>query len=234
MFGDFKLHEDFRCEIVRVGAERLPVLVIDNFLRNAEALVDFAARAAFTPVDRTIYPGVRAPIPMEYPFAVLKLLERPLREAFGVARARAAGGQADFSLITLRPEEAHYRQLHPHFDGPDPNIIAGLHYLCSPEHGGTSFYRHRSSGFESIDKARYADYARAIEGEIEARQERTASYANGDTPLFERTASFDAAFNRMLLYRGMSLHSANVPPDFHFDANPRTGRLTANAFLLFG
>jgi hypothetical protein len=233
MFGDFRLHDQFRTEVVCIGAERTPVLVIDNFLKDAEALVEFAARAAFSPVDQTIYPGLRVPIPMEYPFAVLKLLRDALRETFSVSSAQAIGGQADFSLITTRPGDAHYRQRYPHFDGPDPNIIAGLHYLCSSEQGGTSFYRHRSTSFESVNVSRYDAYVRVIEEEIAAQQKPPIRYTNGDTPLFERVASFDAVFNRMLIYRGITLHSPNIASDFRFDANPKTGRLTANAFFLF-
>ncbi len=42
--GQLRLHE--RCLITseRVGAERLPVLIVDNFLSNPEVLVDYAAQ----------------------------------------------------------------------------------------------------------------------------------------------------------------------------------------------
>jgi hypothetical protein len=58
-----------------------------------------------------------------------------------------------------------------------------------------------------------------------------AQYVDGDTPLFERIARYDAVFNRMLVYRGSMLHSVNVPAGFVPDANPRTGRLSINTFL---
>ena len=58
-------------------------------------------------------------------------------------------------------------------------------------------------------------------------------YINGDTPEFERIACFEAAPNRVLVYRSVSLHSADIPSDFGFDASPRTGRLTANTFFFF-
>jgi len=56
-------------------------------------------------------------------------------------------------------------------------------------------------------------------------------YVNGSTALFEQIAAYDAVFNRALVYRGTSLHSGSLPPDFVPDANPRTGRLTVNTFL---
>jgi hypothetical protein len=37
----------------------------------------------------------------------------------------------------------------------------------------------------------------------------------------------------VLVYRSVALHSADIPRDFLFDDNPRTGRLTANGFFFF-
>ena len=58
-----------------------------------------------------------------------------------------------------------------------------------------------------------------------------AQYVNGDTPLFERSARYEAAFDRAIVYPGASLHSGDIPPGFVPDADPRTGRLTVNSFL---
>jgi hypothetical protein len=57
-------------------------------------------------------------------------------------------------------------------------------------------------------------------------------YVRGDTPQFEQIHAIEARFNRMLVYRGITLHSGNPSPDFKPDFNPRTGRLTVNMFLL--
>lgn len=51
--------------------------------------------------------------------------------------------------------------------------------------------------------------------------------------MFERTLSLEAAFNRVLIYRSINLHSADIGPAFGFDANPKTGRLTANTFFYY-
>jgi hypothetical protein len=58
-----------------------------------------------------------------------------------------------------------------------------------------------------------------------------AGFVNASTPLFEQLASYDAVFNRALVYRGTSLHSGSIPADFVPDSDPRTGRLTLNTFL---
>ena len=75
-------------------------------------------------------------------------------------------------------------------------------------------------------------YIRAVNTEVRAKGVPPPRYVDGDTELFERTARYEAAFNRALIYRGSMLHSVNVPADFVPDPNPRTGRLTLNTFLM--
>ena len=134
-----------------------------------------------------------------------------------------------FSLVTTPPEKLVPFQRVPHFDSVDQNAIALLHYLR--ESGGTSFYRHRSTGTEIVTAEVQDAYIRAVNSEVRTHGMPPAQYVDGDTPLFERIAKYDAVLNRVLLYRGSMLHSVNVPADFVPDTNPRTGRLTANTFL---
>jgi hypothetical protein len=56
-------------------------------------------------------------------------------------------------------------------------------------------------------------------------------YINGSNELFEQIYSVPAMFNRFIMYRCTSLHSANISKDFQFTANPKFGRLTLNTFL---
>ena len=57
------------------------------------------------------------------------------------------------------------------------------------------------------------------------------SYPDGDTEMFERFFTIDAKFNRLVMYRGTSLHAVGVPDNFGFSANPTDGRLTVNTFV---
>jgi hypothetical protein len=229
---NYRLHPNFSWRAEAIGREGQRVVVIDNFLVEAEALVEQAAGAAFAPAPETLYPGVRARLALTYTFVFRDQLADVFREAFALDVADIAGGQTDFSVVTTPPRCAHVRQLYPHFDGPDPNIIAGLHYLCDGANGGTSFYRHRATGYEVIGREREGAYVEALKGEI-ARSPPRTHYPCGDSDLFERIASFPAVFNRLLIYRGAGLHSGDIGADFGFDPNPRTGRLTANTFLAF-
>jgi hypothetical protein len=233
--GDpFHLHPAFRWTVVHVGLERQPVIVIDDFLQETNQLIDYAATQAKFLMRRDVaYPGFRAAAPPEYSIAVKVYLRDLLRDTFGLGPADIAADNCEFAIVTTPPEMLQLRQRIPHIDAPDSCYIAGLHYLCGPELGGTSFYRHRRTGFESVDLDRRDLLQRALQGEIAASGAPPVAYIDGDTDLFVRTASFDAAFNRLLFYRGVTLHSGNISRDFGFDANPRTGRLTISSFFLF-
>jgi hypothetical protein len=135
-------------------------------------------------------------------------------------------------LVTLRPDQCQTARLLPHIDATEPNMFAAIHFLCAAGHGGTSFYRHRGTGFESIDRAREPRYLRAKSEELAAAQQPVREFINGDSATYEQIASFDALFNRLLIYCGVMLHAGNIAPDYDFDANPRRGRLTANSFFL--
>jgi hypothetical protein len=60
---DGKLRPHDRCKIAlaRIGAEREPLVVVDNFLENPQVLVDYAAEhSAFSGVFDAFYLGARS------------------------------------------------------------------------------------------------------------------------------------------------------------------------------
>jgi hypothetical protein len=136
-------------------------------------------------------------------------------------------------LVTTLPAQLNPPQRMPHIDNTNPKQIAVLHYLCGPECGGTSFYRHRRTGFETIDQTRSTAYVAAVKEDVAAFGLPPPAYISNDDARYERIVAFPAAFNRVLIYRSMNLHSADIPPGYNFDVNPRTGRLTANTFFFF-
>jgi len=232
--GKLSLHPRFAAAITRIGAEGIPVVVVDNFLSNPEILIEYAAaNCAFEGVSDAFYPGVRAPIAPIYCFALRAFLGGLIAEAFALTDSLVTGELAHFSLVTTTPANLSVVQRMPHIDNTNPKQLAVLHYLCAPEHGGTSFYRHRRTGFEFIDEARGPPYKRALTEDLASLGAPPCGYICGDSPMFERTASFAAAFNRILIYRSLNLHSADIPRRFRFDADPRCGRLTANTFFYY-
>jgi hypothetical protein len=216
------------------GREREAAIIVDDFLVDARPLVEFAAaQNNFSPVKGNLYPGIRAPLPNAYMRMLVGCLQEPIARIFGLSEINLARVEGDFSIVTTPPDQLQLLQCLPHFDTTDPGQVAVLHYLCRPEQGGTSFYRHRNTGFESIDSARHDRFMAALGADLMANGPPTRYYMQGDNAIFERIGRLEAKFNRLVIYRSATLHSGDIPPGFAFDADPRTGRLTANAFLHF-
>lgn len=215
--------------IGRIGHEGEPIVVIDDFSSNPAALVEQAAAKAFAPLGPH-YPGIRAPLGAQYLSERMGLLQKLLSDVFGLQDG-ANLLECNFSLVTTPPDALAPLQRLPHFDAADPGRIAVLHYLCGPEDGGTAFYRHRASGFETVSPSRMDDYSSLLEDEMERRGPPEADYLRGDTALFEQTYRVEAAFNRLVIYRGWTLHTGLIPAGHPLPADPRTGRLTVNTFL---
>jgi hypothetical protein len=211
-----------------IGNARAPVLVIENAWLDPHALIEMAAARNDYRTRSLYYPGVRSSAPPEYAHATVARLRDLLRTTFDLA-GELVITDATFSLVVTPPDKLVPFQRVPHFDSADQNRIAVLHYLS--DLGGTSFYRHRNTGIEIVTTDIQERYMRAVNAEVRTLGMPPAAYVDGDTPLFERIARYDAVLNRMLVYRGSMLHSVNVPPGFVPDANPRTGRLSLNTFL---
>ncbi|HVZ98963.1 MAG TPA: DUF6445 family protein [Caulobacterales bacterium] len=216
-------------EIVRIGAEARPVIVVENFVERPEDLAGEAAALSFEPVGR-FYPGVKAPFALARMTEMAAPYQDLLRETFGGVRPYRAV-DCNFSIVTTAARELHALQRIPHVDTVAPDRIAVLVYLSGAQLGGTAFYRHKSTGFEYLDASRSEAYNAALDRDVERHGPPSHAYMAGDTPLFEMIAAFDAKPGRALIYSVQSLHSGFIHAPEHLTADPRTGRLTLNGFL---
>lgn len=125
----------------RVGREGQPVAIVDGFHPDPHGL---------------------RPLPPDCLGAVGPALAAVLRDVLGGA-GDAALIDASFSIVTVPPVELTPPQRLPHVDALEPDRVALVHYLSpaggGDDGGGTSFYRHRSMGFETISAARGRAYA---------------------------------------------------------------------------
>lgn len=228
---DFSLNPRLTVRTRRIGREGEPVVMINDLLQHPRQLIEYAAtEVAFAPVFGPDggYPGVRAPAPLDYVETVARALSPTIEQAFGLTGVALAAAECSFSLVTLPPERLAPLQRVPHTDTDDPLQFALLHYLCDASHGGTAFYRHRDTGFETLTAARRATYEGRRNRELETVG---PAYITGDSPQFEQIAEVGAAFNRLVVYRSRLLHSGQIREPGRLSADPRTGRLTANIFL---
>lgn len=212
-----------------VGAQREPVVVVESFHPDPDGLRAAAAQATFAPA-RHHYPGIRAPLPADYIVRTRAVIATVLREVFGHAEG-ASLIDASFSIVTTAPDALTLAQRLPHVDATARERIALVHYLDPAGGDGTAFYRHRTTGFETVDGARGLTYFPTLDRQLRDGGEPPAAYIAGDTPLFARTALVDARYNRAVIYRSAMLHSGAIPPGAALSADPATGRLTVTAFL---
>jgi hypothetical protein len=225
------LHKDFRMRVDHIGTQQAPVIVIDNFLLDAEQIVEHAATSAHFDPAAALYPGVHAVVPSPYPMFVHFFTRTVIPEVFGLGDRDVVDCRCTFSMVTTRPGQVGVRQLIPHTDFLDPNHIVVLHYLFAGPHGGTAFYRHRATGYEGAGVEERDRYEAMLKGELAAHPPR--DFIHGSTPIFEQIASYEPAFNRAIIYRSTSLHAASIAPGFTYDPDPRKGRLTANTMFYY-
>lgn len=229
---DFSPNPNATIETTYVGNERQPLIIVEDCLLYPKTVVEYAATAVRFGPPKQMYPGIVAPAPQQYALALLNVIAARVRDTFGV-KIEQARVNSFFALTTLPPGQLNIGQRLPHIDTPNPNQIAVLHYLCDASHGGTAFYRHRQSGFESCDEQQYVQLANMLKADADQNGSMPPEYILGSNRLYEQTASVDAKFNRVIIYRSKVLHSGSVSPTANLSPDPRIGRLTVNTFLAF-
>ena len=230
---DFSINPDLKINTIYVGNEQEPIIIVDDLLLQPDAIIRYAETGcAFQKDSKDFYPGIRKPLAPAYAENVYQHLMNTFWTVFSSnATVNIKLLSSVLSLTTTQPNALRPIQSVPHFDSYLANNIAGVHYLCEPKFGGTSFYRHRTTGFETMSSQRIQEYSKILKAEVMQASTGSFSYINGDTSIFERIASIDAKFNRAIFYRSNILHSGNIQTEAGLSENPKTGRLTANTLI---
>ncbi|MEP7130072.1 MAG: DUF6445 family protein [Sphingomicrobium sp.] len=222
-------------ELLRFGTSQSPVVVVDGFSGSVEDVARLAdALAPFPPIAGNYYPGVRRVIREADADAYAYVFETCRQAAPFVGGAFEVDGfdlvEGSFSLVTLQPQELEPVQRAPHFDSPDQNLFALLHYLRVPPGSGTAFFRHRSTGIERVTEATVHQFATAARSEA-AKLPGDSGYMHGSDQYYKQIGAVEGIPDRVIIYHSSLLHSGIIPPDMSFSADPSQGRLTANLFL---
>jgi hypothetical protein len=222
---------DSQIQFLQLGQERTPLLVIDKLLLDTDWLCQQAQHVDFSGQADNYYPGIRAAAPLPYQQAVSQALFPLLHNVFAPKATGLRMLMSAYSIATTKTSELRPIQMLPHFDTVEPLQLAMVHYLCSEEFGGTSFYRHNETGFERITAARLPDYAQLLKQQAKAaRLHESPGYMNGSTPLFERIFQVAAQHGRAVIYPSNLLHSGDIQAA-RLSAEPARGRLTISSFL---
>lgn len=224
------LHPQFRYYVDIVGNEKTPVLVVDNFLYEAEALLGFAVKFGEFRDGTDYYPGIQSKVPDFYTQALQTYLRDIICRTFNITPENISHSQSMYSMVLTPPAKLALPQSRPHTDTITQHKLACVHYLCTPDKGGTSLYRHRATGFEQLSPERMDVYAEHLAKEAQDVNWHK-KYINGSNQYYEEIGRYEANFNRLIMYPGDVLHSASIPENFQFRPNPVVGRLTLNSFI---
>ena len=222
-------------EVRRVGNEHTPVIVIDDFAQDTAAVRNFAcAGAAYGDDATSAYPGIRAKLPRSYVIAVLNSIFRLLFQVYSVPEAmNLKPVNTVYSLIATPEKELSPPQCVPHFDSNGPYYLAVLHYLNPGDFCATGLFRHRPTGYERISDDRLGRFLETSQAFTASHGGAPQGYIKGSTDHFELYERIEYRPNRLVVYPGSLLHSGLVDPAVDVNADPRSGRLTANIFVDF-
>ena len=211
------------------STEKHRLVTIEGFLEHPELAIKHACLQNFAKITPQ-YPGLRAPLEPAACEELLRALSPMLCSAFE-SRPGKWSMIAWYSIVTCPPAELLPIQRLPHVDGTDPGQIAMMLYLHRTAHGGTAFFRHRSTGLEALTDESFPRYRDALQRDVARTGLPPAAYVTDGEPLFERTYAVPGSFNQAVFYCGNILHSGVIDNDAPLPLDPREGRLTINAFL---
>ena len=205
------------------------LITVDGFMAAPQTAISAASLQKFAKITPQ-YPGIRASLPETVLTDWLAHLSPMLDAQFGEA-ANGWEMQAWFSLVTAQPAELIPMQRFPHVDGTDPRQLAMMLYLHETDHGGTGFYRHKSTGFTDLTAETFPRYRDALQKDVAASGLPPAAYVTDGAPHFERVHASEGNFNQAVFYRGNLLHSGLIDARTPLSPDPEKGRLTINAFF---
>jgi hypothetical protein len=218
-----------------VGKENIPVNIIDDFgINTADIINDACTHTQFDGVNNSYYPGIRAQLPKAYVITVLQAVYQLIAKIYKVPiHLQLKPQETYYSLITYQESDLSLVQRMPHFDTSRHYYFAVLHYLNDAPHGNTGLFRHVQTQLDRVEESNVNYYLNAAQQYIDNNGEPPQTYVTDSSEHFELYHEIEYKPNRLVIYPGHLLHSILVNCDTDIDANPATGRLTANTFIEF-
>lgn len=232
------INPNLKCELIKIGNEKTPVFIIDNFLLDPKAVIEDAIERKFEVIKNPSgpgYPGIRAPINADYANTLMRAIANIFYNILKVPKELDLIPQSGtYSLMNIPEADLDLIQCIPHYDSLEPYKYAILHYLNPGNFGGTGFYRHKPTGYENITTERKTDYFSSAQAFVDTHGSHERKYITDSTNHYELITSVDYKPNRLIIYPTTILHSAYVTnPAIDINDDPRTGRLSANLFIDF-
>ena len=231
----FEFNNHAQVKLAHIGRRGISVCRIDNVLRDPEGVAVLGFAQPYAADRSNLYPGVRAPMPESFSTALRAWLT-PILQRNRVLQDRQAiyRDESFFSVVTTASTDLLPIQRIPHYDSTDPTLFAAVIYLCDTRFSGTSFYRHRKTGYEEITAANQKNYQLSLDNEMRIQGAPKKEYTNGDSALFEVIFSNELQFNSAIIYPSRMLHAANITKQFESPQDQSEWRLTVTALLQTG
>jgi Family of unknown function (DUF6445) len=228
----FAFNDDAQVKLARIGRRAIAVSMIDDVLHDPEGVAALGFAQSYAQDRSNLYPGLRAPMPESFSTALRAWLTPILQRNGMLEGSRTIQRDSSFfSVVTTASTDLLPIQRIPHYDSTDPGLFAAVIYLCDTRFSGTSFYRHRKTGYEEITAENRNNYELALDGEMRIHGAPKKEYINGDSLLFEVIFSNELKFNSAIIYPGRILHAGNIPRQFTAPKDENEWRLTVTALL---
>ena len=222
--------------ILPVGREKTQLVVIDDYLQNIDILRQHALEhGRFELEKQSYYPGIRAAMVNDDVRCLVHHLSPLFYRFYAIPKdLKAKIKLARFSQISLQEDELNEGQVMPHYDSTFPYYFAVMLYINQGDFGGTSFYRHRPTGYENIVSDTKQHYLQEVTKYLQTNpKDFIQQYFVGSDGQYEFLATVPYKSNRLLIYPGTLLHSASINAQNDIESNVTKGRLTANLFIEF-
>lgn len=220
----FEFNEGAAVELIHIGRGAIPLVRVDNVLRHPEEVAALGFSQSYLQDRSNFYPGMRVALPEAFSVALRAWLGRVLQREFH-------RDDSYFSVVTTAGADLLPIQRIPHYDSTDPAVFAAVIYLCDSRFSGTSFYRHRKTGYEQITEENRRNYQLAMDTDMRLHGPPRRQYMNGNSPLYELIYSNELKFNGAIIYPGRVLHAGNIPPTFTSPKGKDEWRLTVTSVL---
>lgn len=244
----------FRAELIQIGSDTDSKALVLDLPQDSASLKRWqriASQAHYTRPEPGGFPGVLAELPRSYVEEMTGVLANVVQQVFGkkITADRFDGFFGQVCQDPGNPGLAASQYL-PHVDGRGkPTTIVAVHYLADenttwPFGGGTGFYRHRKSGFDSVSPM-------SCKGSSELGRDHFAALCNsndnatvdsskeypgvtGDYGEYDLVHTVGYRANRIVLYYENQLHSGIITPKgsekLNCDPNAEHRRTAASYF----
>jgi hypothetical protein len=228
----FAFNDNADVKLAHIGRRGIGVSMIDNVLHDPTGVAALGFAQSYAEDRSNLYPGMRAPMPQSFSTALRAWLTPILQRNGMLAGSRAIyRDESFFSVVTTASTDLLPIQSIPHYDSTDPHLFAAVIYLCDTRFSGTSFYRHRKTGYEEITEQNRKNYQLSLDSDMRLHGVPRKEYVNGDSLLFEAIFSNDLRFNSAIVYPSRILHAANIEGQFTPPKDKSEWRLTITALL---